>query len=77
MTQRCWRQVRTLLYNSRAKKAGMKKLNKLLIPLIILAVATLPCCNDSPDSSNNTPKAAIIDQLYLLEPNQEFIDEVK
>ena len=55
----------------------MKKLNKLLIPLIILAVATLPSCNDSPDSSNNTPKAAIIDQLYLLEPNQEFIDEVK
>lgn len=55
----------------------MKELNKLLILLMILIVALLPSCSHSPDSSNNSPKAAIIDQLYLLGPNQEFIDEVK
>lgn len=56
----------------------MKKLHSLLIPLMVLIVALLPSCSHPPDdSSSNSPKAAIIDQLYLLSPNQDFIDEVK
>ncbi len=31
------------------------------------------CNNNSAESYRSQPKAAIVDQLYLLEPNQAFI----
>jgi len=56
----------------------MRQLSRLIIILlVIVTLVFLPSCGDSPDSPNNSPKAAIIDQLYLLGPNQAFIDEVK
>jgi hypothetical protein len=55
----------------------VKKLNKLLIPLIILTVALLPSCGHSSDSGSDSPKAAIVDQLCLLDANPAFMDEVK
>lgn len=47
----------------------------LIIVLVLVATfASLPGCRGSNQEGRNTEKAAIIDQLYLLEPNPSFID---
>jgi hypothetical protein len=51
-------------------KASLKILVAVLAPVIILG--TLPGC--AGEKSSDKAKAAIIDQLYILEPNQAFID---
>jgi hypothetical protein len=51
----------------------MKSCSGIIIILFMLG-ALLTSCNEPPAESNQ-PKAAIIDQLYLLEPDPSFIDE--
>jgi hypothetical protein len=42
----------------------------------LLAVILLPLsCGNSPENGTHSPKAAIIDQLYILQPNPSFISE--
>lgn len=56
------------------------KLGKRLIAVICLALIGLVLfigCSQDSNSVQLLPKAAIVDQLYLLEPNPAFIDEVK
>ena len=46
------------------------------LALILLVALLLPVgCGNPPDDNNGIPKAAIVDQLYLLEPNPSFIAE--
>ena len=54
----------------------MKYYLKSLMLVLVLAVLLfcLPGCSDSGKNENTPEKAAIIDQLYLLEPNPSFID---
>ncbi len=54
----------------------MKYCLKSLMLVLVLAVLLLclPGCSDSGKDENIPDKAAIIDQLYLLEPNPSFID---
>ena len=46
-----------------------------LVALTLILLASISCGNRSAESDNSQPKAAIIDQLYLLEPNPEFIEK--
>jgi len=48
----------------------------LILALLIVWLVSLPACNQSPDSSTNSLKAAIVDQLYSLQPNPAFIQQV-
>jgi hypothetical protein len=53
----------------------MRKYHFFLV-LILLAALLLPVsCGNTPDDSPGIPKAAIVDQLYLLEPDPSFIAE--
>ena len=54
----------------------MKRYLFILLALLVLIVPGLTSCgNPSALSSNDEAKAAIIDQLYLFQPNPSFIDE--
>ena len=46
----------------------------LVAVLILVTLIALAGCRGTKQDSSQTDKAAIIDQLYLLEPNQSFID---
>jgi len=48
----------------------------LIVPVVftLFTFIITSCGDDSTASRSSQPKAAIIDQLYLLEPNQAFID---
>lgn len=47
-----------------------------LVTLIIIELVFLPACSHSPNVPIEAPKAAIINQLYTLQPNEAFISEV-
>lgn len=49
----------------------------LLIALASLVLLTLLPCSCQPATTPTRPKAAIIDQLHLLEPNPSFIEETR
>jgi len=55
----------------------MGAMTKQILPLIlfIIALCLFPACSPVPNTSTETPKAAIIDQLYSLQPNQAFISD--
>ena len=48
----------------------------LIVPaaFTLITLILTSCGNDSTTDLSSQPKAAIIDQLYLLEPNQAFVD---
>jgi hypothetical protein len=46
----------------------------LLLPLSCTQSTSPP--NDTPEPSHNLPKATIIDQLYNLQPNEAFIQQI-
>jgi hypothetical protein len=54
----------------------MKLYLKVFIAVLALAAAllALPGCHSSEKATGTKAKAAIIDQLYILEPNPSFID---
>ena len=47
----------------------------LILALVIASLVSLPACNQADDSSGSSLKAAIVDQLYSLQPNQAFIHQ--
>lgn len=54
----------------------MKRYLFILLALLVLIVPGLTSCGSSPAlSSNAEAKAAIIDQLYIFQPNPSFIDK--
>jgi hypothetical protein len=56
----------------------MRRVPAILTAIFILAVLLLPAsCNNSPPVVTNSNKAAIIDQLYLRQPNPALIDSMK
>jgi len=54
----------------------MKCIKAQLAIAIIVSLFFLPSCAQSPNLLSNSPKAAIIDQLYSLQPNEDFISRV-
>ena len=46
----------------------------IVVPVLAIALIVLPGCRSSGQDHSVMEKAAIIDQLYLLEPNPYFID---
>ncbi len=63
----------TALANKKTTRLGLSWL--LILALLIVSLVSLPACNQADDSLNNPLKAAIIDQLYSLQPNQAFIQQ--
>lgn len=55
----------------------MKRYLFISLAMLILVVPGLISCGSSAANPNSELKAAIIDQLYLLEPNQAFISQTK
>jgi hypothetical protein len=49
-----------------------------ILPLILLIIAlcSFPACSQAPSTSTTPPRAAIVDQLYSLQPNEAFISQV-
>jgi len=47
----------------------------LLVILVIIELVLLPARSQTPSSPAKPPKAAIVDQLYSLQPNEDFISE--
>ena len=45
------------------------------VALILITLVLASCSNYSSENHDSPPKAAIIDQLFLLEPNQAFIEK--
>ncbi|MBN2186093.1 MAG: hypothetical protein JW732_01420 [Dehalococcoidia bacterium] len=63
---------------SLSKRPGTQPIVACLLSLALL-IATLLfplACSEAPSISAEPPKAAIIDQLYSLQPNEAFISEV-
>ena len=54
----------------------MRYIKAQLAITIIVSLFLLPSCTQSPNPLSNSPKAAIVDQLYSLQPNEAFISEV-
>ncbi len=52
------------------------KFNRLFLALLLLCAVVLPSACGSPQDTGQL-KAAIIDQLYLRQPNPEFIEHAK
>jgi hypothetical protein len=48
----------------------------LLLTLLTILLLPLPACSQAPNSSTEPAKAAIVDQLSSLQPNEAFISEV-
>ncbi len=48
----------------------------LLLTLLITTLLLPLACSEAPSIPAEPPKAAIIDQLYSLQPNEAFISEV-
>lgn len=59
-------------------KLGERGLFTLLVVICLALIGLVLLIGCSQDSNNVEPgpKAAIVDQLFVLEPNQDFIDEV-
>ncbi|MFC1908608.1 hypothetical protein ACFLXD_01875 [Chloroflexota bacterium] len=54
----------------------MKKYLLFILAIFVITSLMLTSCRGQPEvSSNSQPKAAIVDQLYLLEPNPAFIEQ--
>ncbi|MFC2007217.1 hypothetical protein ACFLVB_01270 [Chloroflexota bacterium] len=54
----------------------MKKYLLFILAVFVITSLMLTSCRDQVEvSSNSQPKAAIVDQLYLLEPNPAFIEQ--
>ena len=47
----------------------------LILALLIVWLVSLPACNQADDLSTDSLKAAIVDQLYSLQPNPAFIQQ--
>ena len=47
----------------------------LLLALLTTSLLLLPSCSQDTSTSTELPKAAIVDQLYSLQPNEAFITE--
>lgn len=69
-----WAKTATALANKVSTQPGLACLS--ILALLILPLVLLPACNQSYNSSSNSLKAAIVDQLYVLQPNEAFISEV-
>ena len=48
----------------------------LLLTLLTTSLLFLSACSQAPSTPTEPPKAAIIDQLYSLQPNEAFISQV-
>jgi len=46
-----------------------------MLVLSIVSLGSLPASNRAYNSSSDSLKAAIVDQLYVLQPNQDFIQQ--
>ena len=46
-----------------------------MLAALILILCLFPACSQNPTPSPELPKAAIVDQLYSLQPNQAFIEQ--
>ena len=60
-------------------KLGKRSLFSLIVVICLALIGLVLFVGCSQDSSSGEPrlKAAIVDQLYVLEPNPDFIDQVK
>jgi len=63
----------TALTKKSASQPGLVQL--LTLVFLIVWLVLLPACNHAHNSPTNSLKAAIIDQLYVLQPNQDFIEQ--
>lgn len=71
--------IRSSLDNQK-NKLGKRSLFSLVVTVCLALIGLFLFIGCSPQDSNSVEprlKAAIVDQLYLLEPNQDFIDKVK
>lgn len=48
----------------------------LILALLVASLVSLPACNQADDLSGNSLKAAIVDQLYSLQPNEAAIEQM-
>ncbi|HEX74750.1 MAG TPA: hypothetical protein G4N93_06365 [Dehalococcoidia bacterium] len=48
----------------------------LILAFLIVSLLSLPACNQADDLSGSSLKAAIIDQLYSLQPNEAAIQQM-
>ena len=46
-----------------------------MLAALILILCLFPACSQNPTPSPELPKAAIVDQLYSLQPNQAFVEQ--
>jgi len=60
-------------------KLGKRGLFSLIITVCLALIGLVLFIGCSPSANQGEPglKAAIVDQLYILEPNQDFIDQAK
>ena len=63
----------TALTNKLTTRPGLTWL--AILALLIVWLVSLPACNQAYNLSSNSLKAAIVDQLYNLQPNQAFIEQ--
>jgi len=63
----------TALTKKSASQPGLAQL--LMLVLLIVWLVSLPGCNQTHNSPSNSLKAAIVDQLYSLQPNEAFIEQ--
>ncbi len=64
----------TALINKLTTKPGLAQLT--ILALLIISLLSLPACNQAYNLSSNSLKAAIVDQLYSLQPNPAFIHQM-
>ena len=62
-----------ILFRGKLRSESLPRL--LLVTLIIIELVLLPACSQVPSTPTGPAKAAIIDQLYVLQPNQDFIQQ--
>jgi len=58
------------------RKSGIFSLVVVICLALVELVLLIGCSPQNSSDVELRPKAAIVDQLYLLEPNQDFIDKV-
>ena len=70
--------IKSILDNQKGK-LGKRSLFSLIVVICLALIGFVLFIGCSQEANHGEPglKAAIVDQLYLLEPNPDFIDEVK